>query len=121
MVRGAGVLVPSDAVIHACGTVVAAAVIAAGALLAAGSFEPKFIRWGNNVANIEHIILVGEQDDGSGCSVILSTTVARVFETPTGTRTGLSGHTVENDFECEAIRRAVRKYTIDGRQRTDEK
>ena len=114
-------LVPSDAVIHACGSVVAAAVIAAGALLAAGSFQPKFVRWGNNVANIEHIILVGEQDDGSGCSVILSTTVARVFETPTGTRTGLSGHTVDSDFECEAIRRAVGKYAIDARQEAAEK
>ena len=72
------------------------------------------------MANIEHIILVGEQDDGSGCSVILSTTVARVFETPTGTKTGLSGHTVESDLECEAIRRAVREYTIDARQESAE-
>ena len=88
--------------------------IAWGALTAAGSFEPKFVRWGNNVANIEHLILVGEQDDGSGCSVILSTTVPRVFETPEGEiKTALSGHTVENDFDCEAIRRAVQDYTID--------
>ena len=39
--------------------------IALGALAAARSFEskfePKFVRWGNNVANIEHLILVGEQ------------------------------------------------------------
>ncbi len=104
----------ADAIIHAVGTIGAAIVITWGALTAAGSFEPKFVRWGNNVANIEHLILVGEQDDGSGCSVILSTTVARVYETPEGTvRTGLSGHTVENDFECEAIRRALQKYTID--------
>ena len=88
--------------------------IVLGALSAAGSFEPKFVRWGNNVANIEHLILIGEQDDGSGCSVILSTTVPRLFETPEGeTKTALSGHTVDNDFECEAIRRAVQEYTID--------
>ena len=62
-----------------------------GALRTAASFEPKFVRWGNFVANIEHLILVGEQDDGSGCSVILTTTVQRVFETSDGTiRTGLA-------------------------------
>ena len=32
----------------------------------------------------------------------------RVTETPEGPRTGLSGHTVDNDFDCEAIRRALR-------------
>ena len=109
------------AVIQAGGTVVAAIVLAVGAWAAARTLEPKFIRWGNNVANIEHLILVGEQDDGSGCSVILTTTVPRVYETPKGTRTGLSGHSVDNDFECEAIRRAVREYTIDGREPAGER
>ena len=89
------------------------------ASLAAEVFEPKFVRWGNFVANIEHIILVGEQDDGSGCSVILTTTVPRVFETSDGRiRTGLSGHTVDSNAECEAIRTAVQEYTIDGRSET---
>ena len=107
------------AVIQAVGTILAAIFIAGGAWAAAQSFQPKFVRWGNNVANIEHLILVGQQDDGSGCSVILSTALVRVIEMPEGPpRTRLSGHTVNNDFECEAIRRALGKYTIDGRERT---
>ena len=111
----------ADALIQAGGTIVAAIVLTVGALLAAASFQPKFVRWGNFVANIEHLILVGEQDDGSGCSVILTTTVQRVFETSDGTiRTGLAGHTVESDAECEAIRRAVQAYTIDARSQSDD-
>lgn len=90
--------------------------IALGAWAVAQSFEPEFVRWGNNVANIEHLILLGEQDDGSGCSVILSTTIMRLFDTPEGPKTGLSGHTVGNDFECEAIRRPLQQYTIDARE-----
>ena len=110
----------ADAMIQASGSIVAALVIAWGAGSAARSFQPKFVRWGNNVANIEHVILVGQQDDGSGCSVILSTTLLRVTETPEGPRTGLSGHTVDNEFECEAIRRALGEYTIDGRETIEE-
>ena len=114
----------ADAIIQAGGTIGAAIVIALGAwvatILAAELFEPKFVRWGNYVANIEHIILIGEQDDRSGCSVILTTTVQRVFETSDGRiRTGMSGHTVDSDAECEAIRTAVQEYTIDARGETD--
>ena len=109
----------AEAIVQAVGTIGAAIVIAVGAWTTAQSFQPKFVRWGDNLANIEHLILVGEQDDGSGCSVILSTTLVREFETPEGPRTGLSGHSVDDDVECETIRRAVQDYTIDARSETD--
>ena len=95
--------------------------IALGEWVVAQSFEPKSVRWGNNVANMEHLILVGQQDDASGCSVILTTTVPRLHETSEGPKTGLSGHTVDNDFECEAIRRALHEYTIDAREKIVER
>ena len=57
----------AEAIVQAGGAIGAAFVIALGAWAVAQSFEPEFVRWGNNVANIEHLILLGEQDDGSGC------------------------------------------------------
>ena len=111
--------VRADAIIQAGGTIGAAIVITLGAwgaaLLAAQVFDPRFVRWGDNVANIEHIILISELDDGGpGCSVILTTTVQRVFETSDGRiRAGMSGHTVDSNAECERIRTALQEYTID--------
>lgn len=107
-----------EAIIQALGSVLAALVIAVGAWAAARSFQPEFIRWGNNVASLEHLVLVGDRDDGSGCSVLFSFTVPIEVETPDGPpMTILSGQPVDDDFECEEIRRALAAYAVDARPR----
>ena len=91
-----------------------------GALRVADLFQPRFVRWGNHVANINQVVFIGQQDDGTGCSVILTTSVVRLYDTPDGPRTGLSGHSVDDDSDCERLRAAVRDYTLDATQLSDD-
>lgn len=106
----------SVAVVQALGAVFAALILGYGALRVSDVFEPRFVRWGNHVANIDQVIFVGQQDDGTGCSVILTTSVVRLYETPDGPRTGLSGHSVDDDSDCERLLEALRDYTLDASQ-----
>ena len=106
----------TEAFIQAVGAVVAALIVTGAAVLAARSFEPLFVRWGNSVARLDSLILLAEQDDGSGCSVILSTTVPLRVGPPDSGRYQYSGHTVDDDDECEAIRRVLAPHTVDTRE-----
>lgn len=108
------------AVVQALGAVVAALILGFGAIHVADRFEPRFVRWGNHVANIDQVVFIGQQDDGTGCSVILTTSVVRLYDTPDGPRTGLSGHSVDDDSDCERLRAAVRDYTLDATQLADD-
>ena len=109
------------AVVQAFGAVVAALILGLGALRVADVFQPRFVRWGNHVANIDQVIFIGQQDDGTGCSVILTTSVVRLYDTPDGPRTGLSGHSVDDDSDCERLRAALRDYTLDATQLADDR
>lgn len=109
------------AVVQAFGAVVAALILGFGALRVADLFQPRFVRWGNHVANIDQVIFIGQQDDGAGCSVILTTSVVRPYDTLDGPRTGLSGHSVEDDSDCERLRAALRDYTLDATQLADDR
>ena len=102
--------------VQAFGAVVAALIIGLGALHIADVFQPRFVRWGNHVANIDQVVFIGEQDDGTGCSVILTTSVVRLYHTADGPRTGLSGHSVDDDSDCERLRAALQDYTLDAVQ-----
>ena len=106
----------TEAFIQAVGAVVAASIVTGAAILAARSFEPLFVRWSNNVARLDFLILLAEQEDGSGCSVILSTTVPLRVGPPDSGRYQLSGQTVDNDEECDAIRRVLAPHTVDTRE-----
>ena len=108
-------------VVQAFGAVFAALILGFGALRVADLFQPRFVRWGNHVANIDQVIFIGQQDDGTGCSVILTTSVVRLYDTPDGPRTGLSGHSVDDDFDCERLRAALRDYTLDATQLADDR
>lgn len=105
----------TEALIQAVGAIVAAMIVAGAAILAAQSFEPLFVRWGNSVARLDYLILLAEQDDGSGCSAILATTVPLRVGPPDSGRYQYSGHTVDDD-ECEAIRRVLAPHTVDTRE-----
>ena len=94
------------AVVQAFGAVVAALILGFGAL---------------RVANIDQVSFIGQQDDGAGCSVILTTSVVRPYDTLDGPRTGLSGHSVEDDSDCERLRAALRDYTLDATQLADDR
>ena len=100
-----------EAIIQAVGSVLAALVIAVGAWAAAGSFQPQFIQWGNNVASLQHLVMVAELSDPPGCSVLVSITPDIVEDSPDGPRARLSGQIV-NEAVCEQIRRALANYTV---------
>lgn len=106
----------TEAIIQAVGAVLAALIVTGAAMLAARSFEPLFVRWGHSVARLDFLILLAEQDDGSGCSVLLSTTVPLRVGPPDSGRYQYSGQTVDDDDECEAIRRVLAPYTVDTRE-----
>ena len=108
----------TEAFIQALGAILAALILAGAAALAARSFDPLFVRWGNNVAKLDFLILLAEQDDGAGCSAILSTTVPLPVGPPDAGRYQYSGQAVDDDDECEAIRRVLAPHTVDTRQRS---
>ena len=107
------------AFVQACGTLLAAVILGFGAFHVADRFQPRFIRWGNHIANIDEVVFIGQQDDGTGCSVILTTSVVTLSHTPDGPRTRLSGHSVDDDADCDRLRAALRAYTLDATQLAD--
>ena len=107
------------ALVQACGAVLAALILGFGALHVADRFQPRFVRWGNHVANIDQVVFIGQQDDGTGCSVILTTSVVTLSYTSDGPRTRLAGHSVDDDADCERLRAALRAYTLDATQLAD--
>ena len=102
-------------VIQAVGSVIAAVIIAYGAYSAAGRFEPRFVRVGGHVVNIQHLVEVGQNDVGDGCKIIISNSGSRFVDSPDGSFTQyFAGHDVDGT-SCDVLRKALSDYAIDGR------
>ena len=103
-------------VIQAVGSVLAAAIIAWGAVEAAARFDPKFVRVGDHVINIDHLVEIAQHDDGDGCTIIISISGSRFSDSLDGLSFAqhFAGHDVDR-VSCEVLRDALNSYSIDGR------
>ena len=100
-------------VIQAAGSLLAAALIACGAMQAAARFDPKFVRIGDHVINIEHLVEVAQEVDG--CRIIISISGSRFTEHSDGRfDQHFAGHNVDA-VTCDVLRDALSVYAIDGR------
>ena len=103
-------------VIQAGGAVLAAVIIACSAIEVADRFEPKFVRVGDHVVNIDHLVEIAQADSGRGCVIIVSISGGRLVELPDGGfRQELAGHELDDEISCDVLRRALDRYSIDGR------
>ena len=100
--------------IQAAGSVVAALIITFGAFRAARTFEPRFVRVGEHVINIEHLVEVAQDDDGDGCQIIISISESFVAGTPEQFTQNFAGHDVD-ETTCQMLRGVLDEYTVDGR------
>ena len=103
-------------VIQAAGSILAAGIIAWGATNAAARFDPKFVRVGDHVINIDHLVEIARHDVGDGCKIIISISGSRFVESPDGR--SLTQHFAGHDVDaasCDVLRDALRDYAIDGR------
>ena len=102
-------------VIQAGGSVLAAAIIAYGAIDVAGRFDPKFVRVGGNVVNIDHLVQVAQAEVGRNCAIVISNSGSRFVDMPDGTfRQQFAGHELD-EIACDVLRQALDGYSIDGR------
>ena len=102
--------------IQAVGSVAAALIVTCGAIEVADRFEPKFVRVGDHVINIDHLVEIAQADAGRGCVIIVSISGARLVELPDGGfRQELAGHELDDEISCDVLRRALDRYSIDGR------
>ena len=94
----------------------AAAIVTCGAINVADRFDPKFVRVGDHVVNIDHLVEIAQADSGRGCVIVVSISGARFVELPDGGfRQELAGHELDDETSCDVLRRALDRYSIDGR------
>jgi len=102
--------------IQAGGSVLAAALITYGAINVADRFDPKFVRVGDHVVNIDHLVEIAEADSGRGCVIIVTISRGRLVDLPDGGfRQELAGQELHDEISCDVLRQALDRYSIDGR------
>ncbi len=97
-------------VIQAAGSVLAAGIIAWGAINAAARSDPKFVRVGDHVINIDHLVEIARHDVGDGCKIITSNSGSRFVQSPDGHSftQQFAGHDVDGASCDVLLRRAAR-------------
>ena len=98
--------------IQAFASIVAAVILTCGALIAAGTFEPKFLRAGEHIINLGHLVEVARQDDGEGCTIVISISESIVREAQDQFRQFFAGHQVDDEAECQELREHLAEYTV---------
>ena len=102
--------------IQAVGSVAAAVIVTCGAIDVAGRFEPKFVRVGDHVINIDHLVEIAQHDVGRGCQIIISISGSRFVEQADGVSftQQFAGHDID-EITCDVLRQALDGYSVDGR------